>query len=308
MKLLQGFQSIAELEQGSVASIGNFDGVHRGHQALLNSLKQKANQLKLPLVIILFEPQPREFFLQQEAPARLSRLREKLLMLKQHGVDYVYCIRFNKSVSEMPAATFAEKYIFLLFNVKYLLVGQDFHFGKGRTGELSLLQSLGQTYDAQVEGYPDFLIDQERVSSTKIRYALAHDQLDLAKQLLGRPYSMCGRVIKGYALGRQWGVPTANLPVYRKLLPLQGIYCVQVKRQGKPIQHGVASIGNRPTLDGENKNMLEIHLFDFDESIYGEMLQVFFLHKLRDEVKFPSMQALIDQIHEDVALAKAYFN
>ena len=306
MKLLRGVQHLAEIEKGVVATIGNFDGIHLGHQNLIKSLRDKANSMKLPLVLVLFEPQPREYFQQEAAPARLSSLREKLEMLKSCQVDYVYCIKFDRAMAETPAGDFAIQYLFHALNVKYLLVGEDFRFGMNRSGDVLLLKALGAQYSCQVETCSDFLIENEKVSSTKIRNALQQGDLNLAARFLGRTYSLCGRVIRGDGRGRQWGIPTANLSLHRLALPLAGVYVVHV-RMGSKYVEGVANIGKRPTVDG-TKNILEIHLLNFNDSIYGELLQVFFLHKLRDEVKFTSVDALITQIQNDIAAAKAFFN
>jgi riboflavin kinase/FMN adenylyltransferase len=304
MKLLRGFQEINALNAGSVATIGNFDGVHLGHQSLLRALREEADRRRLPMIVVVFEPQPCEYFQGLNAPPRLSRLREKLQMLQQYGIDYVYCLKFDEQLSNMEPNEFAER-IFSLLHIQYLLVGADFHFGRDRKGDFNLLQKLGQQSACKVDTYPDFSLDNQRISSTNVRQALQHGQLAVVEKMLGRPYNMCGRVMYGAALGRKWRVPTANLSVQRALLAIKGIFCVQV-RIAERICNGVANIGNRPTLDG-SKNVLEVHLFDFNESIYGEMLNVDFLHKLRDEIKFQSMDALIMQIHADVAAAKAYF-
>ena len=302
MKLLRRVQHIPELNAGCVATIGNFDGVHRGHQALLATLRERASQLQLPTVVLLFEPQPGEYFNREKAPLRLYRLREKIQALCPCGVDYVYCLKFDKQLATMSPAEFAEHIVFSRLNAKYLLLGDDFRFGRDRGGDLALLKTMGEKSGAVVESCPDFCINQERVSSTQIRRALYLGELDRAKSLLGREYSLCGHVMHGNGMGRQWGVPTANLSVHRSTLPLSGVFCVRVKRKGVVLA-GVANIGNRPTIDG-SKNVLEVHLFDFDESLYGEMLQVFFLYKLRDEIKFSSVDALIAQIHADVAAAR----
>lgn len=305
MKLLRSIDALPAFPRGSVAAIGNFDGVHLGHQALLGSLKKKAKQLKLPVVVILFEPQPGEFFLQEEAPARLTSLREKLLLLKEQDVDYVFCLKFNADLANTTAEDFSRNYLFEALQCKYLLVGQDFRYGANRQGDWALLQQTGKDYGCQVDVFSDLIVEGERVSSTKIRASLAKADLGLAKKLLGRSYSMCGRVLVGAGRGRQWGVPTANLKLNRHALPLKGVFCVKVKTPQQEY-NGVANIGSRPTVDG-SKNLLEIHLHDFDGSLYGELLQVFFLHKLRDEVKFESVDDLIRQIRQDVSSSKHYF-
>lgn len=306
MKLLRGVQHLAEFDQGVVATIGNFDGVHLGHQNLIKVLRAKADSMNLPLVLVLFEPQPREYFHEGGAPTRLSSLREKLDILRSCQVDYVYCIKFDSTLAETTATDFASRYLFFTLKVRYLLVGADFRFGKSRTGDVALLKALGEEHFCQVETYSDFLIENERVSSTKIRAALQQADLSLAAKFLGRTYSLCGRVIRGDGRGRQWGIPTANLSLHRVSLPLTGVYVVQARIGSKLVQ-GVANIGRRPTVDG-TKNILEVHLLDFNESIYGKLLQVYFLHKLRDEVKFTSVNALIAQIHHDIEAAKAFLN
>jgi riboflavin kinase / FMN adenylyltransferase len=306
MKLLRGVQHLAEFSRGVVATIGNFDGVHLGHQNLIKVLRAKADSMNLPLVVVLFEPQPREYFHQDSAPARLSSLREKLDILSGCQVDYVYCIKFDKALAETTAADFVSHYLFSTLKVRYLLVGADFRFGKNRAGDVTLLKASGKEHSCQVETYSDFLIENQRVSSTKIREALQQANLNLATKLLGRTYSLCGRVIRGDGRGRQWGIPTANLSLHRVSLPIIGVYAVAVRIDSKMVQ-GVANIGKRPTVDG-TKNILEVHLFDFNESIYGKLVQVYFLHKLRDEVKFTSVEALIAQIHQDIEAAKVFLN
>ena len=303
MKLLRDLQLFINLNQGVVATIGNFDGVHLGHQNLIKQLRIKADSLNLPLVLVLFEPQPKEYFHPDKAPARLSTLREKLQALKKCGIDYVYCIKFNKYLAQTPAKDFAH-HLFADLMISYLFVGQDFRFGKNREGDVALLQQLSVKYSCEVAIYPEFSLMKERVSSTSVRLALQQGDLHQAAQLLGRCYSMCGRVIRGDGRGRKWGIPTANIGLHRLSLPLIGVFVVFLLVKNKKV-YGVANIGNRPTVDG-TKSILEVHLLDFNESIYGELVQVFFLQKLRDEVKFTSVEALIGQIHQDITEAKAY--
>ena len=302
MKLLHGEEPIIECRTGCVVTIGNFDGVHRGHQALLALLRQKALQMQLPMVVLLFEPQPGEYFHRENAPTRLYRLREKLTALHQCGVDYVYCLKFNKQLANMPPEEFAQRFIFSSINAKYVLLGNDFRFGRDRRGDLSTLRELASERGVVVETCSDFCIDDARVSSTQIRQALHLGQLEQASTLLGRTYSLSGRVMHGQGLGRQLGFPTANISVHRRALPLSGVFCVTVKRQTAMLT-GVANIGTRPTVNGRQQ-VLEIHLFDFNESLYGERLEVFFLRKLRDEVKFSSVDALTAQIQADIMAAR----
>ena len=307
MKLFRHVQQDTLLQLGSVVTIGNFDGVHRGHQALLALLRKKATALNLPLFVILFEPQPGEYFKKTTAPARLYRLRDKLNALRQYGVDGVLCLKFNAQLSQMTPEDFAEQIIFTQMNVKYLLIGHDFQFGRDRRGNVALLREMATQRGVEVDIYPEFCMNPARVSSTQIRHALYLGDLNLAESLLGRKYSLCGRVKHGQGLGRKWGVPTANVSLPTGVLPLSGVFCVEVARAGKPLLNGVANMGRRPTVDGST-NVLEVHLFDFDESLYGEKIEVSFLFKLRDEIKFSSVDALIIQIRADVAAATAYFN
>lgn len=305
MKLLRGLHHFSVFDKGVVATIGNFDGVHLGHQNLIKTLRAKANALNLPLVLILFEPQPREYFQQEQAPARLSGLREKLDVLRHCQVDYVYCIKFDDVFAQTTATEFARNYLFSTLNIKHLLVGEDFRFGKNREGDVNLLQQLSSEYACDVEIYSDFCINEDRISSTKIRTALATGDLQTAARYLGRTYSICGRVVYGAQRGRQWGIPTANIGLRRLAVPLQGVYAVKACLATQQTVYGVANIGRRPTVDG-TKCVLEVHLFDFEQSIYGELVQVFFLHKLRDEVKFTSVDALIEQIRDDIEVAKTF--
>lgn len=306
MKLVRGMRHVPAFAGGTVATIGNFDGVHLGHQALLSQLKKEAIKRQLPLVVLLFEPQPSEFFIKENAPARLSSLREKLDILAKCNVDYVYCLKFNKNLANMSPVDFATSYFFSLLQVRYLLIGEDFRFGRARLGDVHLLKEMSDKANCLIDTFPDFAITNLRVSSTKIREALANGQLAYSATLLGRTFSFCGRVITGAGRGRQWGIPTANIGMRRPALPLSGVFCVQLERQDGALINGVANLGRRPTVDG-TKNVLEIHLFDFNDNLYGEMVQVYFLHKLRDEIKFPSAEDLIKQIHEDIARAKGEF-
>lgn len=305
MKLLHyGTADLSGLD-GTAAVIGNFDGVHRGHQALLTAVTTLAKQEHLALLVIVFEPQTREFFLKEQSPPRLTPLRKKLEIFAQFGVDYVCCLRFNQNIAKMSAVEFAQSIIFSQLKVKHLFIGADFRFGCDRLGDGVLLQTLGRAHQAKVTIYPDVILAERRVSSTLIRQALQAGHLHEAEELLGRPFSLCGRVIYGDAQARLWGIPTANVKLSRPL-PLHGVFCVRVLVNNQQVYQGVANIGCRPTLDGQ-KNLLEIHLFEFSGSLYGQRIEVFFLHKLRNEQRFSSKESLIAQIHADVAAAKAYF-
>lgn len=306
MKLLRNLQNYPQFAQGSVAAIGNFDGVHLGHQHLLQSLHQQAKSLGLPLLVIIFEPQAREFFLGEKAPPRVAPFRDKLAFLQNCQVDYVLCLRFNQRLANMQADEFAERVIFSSLNVKHLIVGSDFKFGKNRSGDLDLLQRLSTKYACEVAECSDFKLAESKISSTRVRELLRKAQFSQVKALLGRDYSIRGRVIRGDANARKWGAPTANLNITQLPLSLKGVYCVQIKRKKGNILNGVANVGRRPTVAG-NRQLLEVHIFDFNESLYGEELEVFFLQKIRDEIKFASIDDLVQQILQDVELAKEYF-
>ena len=289
-----------------MATIGSFDGIHFGHQAVIGQLAEKAAELGLPSLLISFEPQPMEYFLPAKAPARLTRLREKLQALRRFSVEQVLSLSFNRALAEMPAEAFIKDILIDALKIKYLVVGDDFCFGKDRKGDFAMLQQAGEQFGFQVVNMHTFSIDDERVSSTRIREALEAGALDEAERLLGREYRMSGRVVHGEKLGRELGFPTANIELHRRATPLQGIFVVEVfGLEGEPLP-GVASLGTRPAVGG-SKAILEVFLFDFDQDIYGRHLQVGFLKKLRDEENFDSLEALTEQIQKDVDQAKAYF-
>ncbi|WP_284451823.1 bifunctional riboflavin kinase/FAD synthetase [Methylophaga thalassica] len=306
-KIIRGFHNLPASPQGCVATIGNFDGVHLGHQAVLTQLAMKGDTLKLPAVVITFEPQPFEYFVPEKAPARLTRFREKVEALRCYSIQQLCVLRFNQQLAEMSAELFIQKLLVEGLNVKYLVVGDDFRFGCERKGDFALLQQAGRQYGFQVVNMHTFAIDQDRVSSTRIRNALSSGDLLLAEKLLGRPYRMSGRVAHGDKRGRKMGFPTANIHLHRHKIPLTGVFAVQLFGIDEEPVNGVANIGIRPTIGG-NKALLEVHLFDFKREIYGEHVQVFFLHKIRDEQRFDSLDQLISQIHKDADRARHYFS
>jgi riboflavin kinase/FMN adenylyltransferase len=306
MQLIRGLHNLCPQHRGCVATIGNFDGVHLGHQAVIGQLGEEAGRLHLPSALITFEPQPMEYFRPQQAPARLSRLREKVEALRRFHIDRLLLLPFNRKLSQMRAEEFIQRVLVDGLGVKYLVVGDDFRFGKDRTGDFAMLQAAGREHGFAVVNMHTFEINGERVSSTRVRAALNNSDLATAEQLLGRSYRMSGRVAHGAKLGRQLGFPTANIHVHRKATPLQGIFVVEVFGiDGEPLP-GVASLGTRPTVDGKT-TILEVYLFDFDRDIYGKYLQVSFLHKLRDEVRYTTLDALKVQIGKDVENAQYYF-
>ncbi len=306
MELIRGLQNIGSNHHGCVATIGNFDGVHLGHQAVLGQLAEKAAELCLPTVLITFEPQPMEYFIPDKVPARLTRFREKMLALQRYSVDRVCCLSFNDKLAKLKAEDFIEQVLINKLGVKYLVVGDDFRFGLNRTGTFDTLVKAGEKYDFQVVSMHTFEIDAKRVSSTRIRHALEKGDMAGAEKLLGRRYRMSGRVAHGEKFGRELGFPTANVHLHRHASPVQGIFVVEVFGLDKEPLQGVASVGTRPTVN-ETKALLEVFLFDFDQDIYGEHIQVSFLKKLRDEEKFASIEKLKQQIQMDVEQAQAYF-
>jgi len=306
MKLLRSVRGVSMPEQGTVATIGNFDGVHRGHQALLQALKEEGRRLQLPTLVVLFEPQPQEYFQGTRAPARLTNFKEKWNQFSQLGLDYVARLGFNNALASMPADGFAEQFIFSAFQTQSLLVGDDFRFGRERTGDVALLKQLAEKWSCDVHVCSEVVLESTRISSTRIRGLLDAGHMSDAAELLGRPYSMYGRVVFGDGIGRTWGVPTANIQLKRLVLPFRGVFCVKVRRANGVVHEGVANVGRRPTVDGMT-NRLEVHLFDFEGSLYHEHLEVYFLHKLRGEVKFASLEALISQIKTDILDAKTMF-
>ncbi|HEC13246.1 MAG TPA: bifunctional riboflavin kinase/FAD synthetase [Acidiferrobacteraceae bacterium] len=306
MELIRGLHNLQPRHRGCVATIGNFDGVHLGHQAVIGQLAEQADHFEVPSTVMIFEPQPQEFFAPDRAPARLTRLREKLLALRRYSVDRVLCIRFDAHFSEMVAEDFIHELLHKGLGVKYLVVGDDFRFGHGRRGDFAMLQQAGADHGFQVVNMRSFKVDGERVSSTRVRAALAAGDLVVAEKLLGRPYRMCGRVAHGDKRGRTIGFPTANIHLHRKNTPVRGVFAVELFGvEGEPVA-GVANVGTRPTVDG-TRTLLEIHLFDFDKDIYGHYVNVNFKYKLRDERRFDDFEALKTQIDADVVEAKAYF-
>ncbi len=306
MELIRGLHNLRPAHRGCVATIGNFDGVHLGHQEVLGQLAEKAEDLGLPTTLITFEPQPLEYFAPERAPARLTRLREKLQALRRFSVDRVLLLPFNRQLAEKGAQEFIRQILVEGLDVKYLVVGDDFRFGRGREGDFDTLVAAGREYGFQVVNMHTYSVDGERVSSTRVREALERGDMRAAERLLGRHYRMSGRVRHGDRLGRELGFPTANIWLHRKVSPLEGIFAVEVFGLEREPLAAVASIGNRPTVDG-TRTILEVYIFDFDAEIYGRYLQVAFLHKLRDQLKFDSLEALREQIARDVRETQAFF-
>lgn len=309
MLILRGLYSpgIQLLATQPVAlTIGNFDGVHLGHQALLNELRAAAQARGLQTAVVIFEPHPREFFAPQQAPTRLTSLREKLELFASMGIDRVHVCRFNARFAQISAAGFIHA-LHEKLSAKFVLIGDDFRFGSGRAGDFALMEKIGLQRGFAVQAVHSVLHNGVRISSTAVRTALAEGDMRVAQSYLGRPYSISGRVEHGDGLGKQLGFPTANIQLKHNRPPLSGIFVVRVQGDGLPPMQGVASLGVRPTVRQDGKPVLEVHVFDFAQQIYNKHLRLDFLHKLRDEEKYPDVETLTRQIALDVENAKQWF-
>lgn len=294
--------------RGCVATIGSFDGVHRGHRAIIDQLLTQAQVLNLPSVVMVFEPQPYEFFSGEKAPARLMRLRDKIRALSACGVDRVFCLQFNQRLRQLSANDFIKQVLVDGLGIKSLVVGDDFRFGCDRTGDFSLLQKAGEEYGFSVCDTCTLQDGGERISSTRIRRALEAENFAEAERLLGHAYTMQGRVVYGQQLGRTIGVPTANVRLHRYRSPLNGVFAVRLRIVGTAEWLlGVANVGVRPTVGGETRPILEVHLLDFEGHLYSSEVEVLFDKKLRDEQKFPSFDALKEQIYRDITQSRIFF-
>lgn len=304
---IRGLHNLRPWHRGCVATIGSFDGVHLGHQAILRQLIEVSKQYNLPAVVIVFEPQPHEFFSGDKAPARLMRLREKIQALLAAGVARVLCVQFNDTLRSLTAEAFIEKVLLDGLGIKHLVVGDDFRFGCDRRGDFALLQKIGSERGFGVTDTCTLEIDGERVSSTRIRHLLEMGDFAQAESLLGKPYSISGRIAYGQQLGRKLGVPTANVHLRRYRSPLHGVFTVTVTFVDGSKHQGVANVGVRPTVSGDKKPLLEVHLFNFSRKVYGAMIDVVFHGKLRDEKKFNSLDELQMQLQMDIAQGQDFF-
>lgn len=310
-ELIRGLYNILPKHKGGVITIGNFDGVHAGHKSLIKKIKEYAKVHQVPSIVITFEPQPLEFFAKQKGnssrvTARLTRWREKYAALAEMGLDYVLVLRFDQKLANLSAEEFINEVLLKGLAVKHVIVGDDFHFGRNREGNFTYLKEAGLAKGFTLEAMDSVTFAGERVSSTRIRQALAFGDHATAELLLGRPYSMMGRVGHGNKLGRQLGFPTANIYLHRVVTPIQGIYVVRmygIEKEGLP---GVANVGIRPTIGG-TRTLLEVYLFDFNRDIYGKHVTVEFYKKLRNEAYFPNLESLRDAIAKDVEEARTYF-
>jgi riboflavin kinase/FMN adenylyltransferase len=301
------FRGIPASDGPVALTIGNFDGVHLGHQAMLQRMEDAAKKRGLPACVMTFEPHPREVFTPDQAPTRLTNLREKLELFEAYGVERVFICRFNKRFASIPADEFVREMLHQRLKAKWMLIGDDFRFGAKRAGDLALLSEAGPRLGFEVEAMHSVVEAGLRVSSTAVRDALAGGDLKLAHTLLGRPYSISGRVEHGDNLGHKIGFPTANVQLKHNRPPVWGIFAVEVHGIGDQPLQGAASLGVRPTVKNNGRPTLEVHLFNFDRQIYNQHVRVDFLHKLRDEMKFPDLETLTAQIAADVKNTKQFF-
>ena len=306
MEIIRGPGNLKESHRGSVVTIGNFDGVHTGHQAILKQVNDKASELGVPAMLICFEPQPKEFFDEYRAPARLTRFREKVELLEGNGIDLVLCLKFNEQTKSMTAQHFMD----LLTNdikVRALFIGDDFQFGHDRSGDFQMLQISGEEHGFAVTNMYTLTRGQVRVSSTHIRECLARGEFKAAEEMLGHAYTIMGKVVYGRQFGRTMGVPTANIQLHRYRAPIDGVYAVEILGLDADY-HGVANVGVRPMIEEETlKPILEVHIFDFEQDIYGESVKVVFRHKIRDEKKFEGIEQLKAAIFADIDSAREFF-
>ena len=306
MEFIRGLYNLKPEHRGCVATIGNFDGVHVGHQRVLRQVKLKAIVQGLPAVVILFEPQPLEYFAKDQAPRRITRLREKLRLLEKHGIDRVLCLRFDAKLLSLSAHDFIKQLLVSGLAVSHFVVGDDFRFGQGRTGNYALLQTEGLIHGFDVENTQTCELDGQRVSSTRIRNALEVHDLAAVRRFIGRPFTVTGKVAYGQQLGRKLGVPTANIRLQKPRPALQGVYATLVHGVLDSPMASVANIGYRPTVAGVQPQ-LEAHLFDFSGDLYGKTITVEICQFIRSEQKFDGLAQLQAQIELDMQTAKDFF-
>jgi len=307
MQVIRGLHNCRTEHKNGVLTIGNFDGLHLGHQKILQQLHNEAERLNTHGCLMTFEPLPREYFAKDSSTPRLMNRSEKIRVLKSFDAeiqpDYLLFLNFNKALAGMRATEFIEKILIDKLQVKTIIIGDDFRFGCDRQGDFTMLQSYGKSHGLSVISIESHLVEEQRVSSTLIRQALLDDQLNSADKMLGRKYTICGHVNHGEKRGRTIGFPTANIHLHRSETPLRGVYSVTMHSPKHGDIAGIANVGFRPTVDGKHVQ-LEVHLFDFDESIYGEAICVSFQHKIRDERKFDTFDELKQQIKIDCDQAR----
>ncbi|WP_439100699.1 bifunctional riboflavin kinase/FAD synthetase [Congregibacter sp.] len=307
MELLRGLSSLRAKIRPSVATIGAFDGVHLGHQTVISQLAEQGRKFDLPTTVVTFEPLPREYLAADSAPARLQSFRERFESLAALGVNRLLCLRFNETLRQMSAEEFAEGIFAKGLGVRALVLGDDFRFGHDREGGFSLMESIGEREGFDTLATETIEVDGARVSSTRLRKALADGDFSTARACLGRDYEISGRVVYGRQLGRQIGSPTANIALRRGSVPLSGVFAVTVEGAGLSNVPAIANVGVRPTVEEGLKPNLEVHILDGDHGLYGQRINVRFLHKFRDEERYESLEILKAKIHEDIEGARAWF-
>ena len=311
MELIRSLHNLRQHHRKCVATIGNFDGIHLGHQAIISQLNKIATKYNLPTVVIIFEPQAQEYFSPENAPARLTRLREKIEVMERLAVDRLICLRFDSELASLSPRDFVERLLIEGLDIRHLVVGDDFRFGNDRQGDYATLEKMADEFGYELDYTDTCLFEGERISSSRIRQALANDDLNLARELLGRDYAISGRVVHGDKRGKSLGFPTANMELHRLHSPVSGIYVTRVHitgRQGpgETSYPAVTSVGTRPMFDGEGMR-LETHILDFDEDLYAKHIRVVFLKKLRPEENFSNVDDLIKAIETDIENARQYF-
>ncbi|MEX2479716.1 MAG: bifunctional riboflavin kinase/FAD synthetase [Gammaproteobacteria bacterium] len=303
MQLIRGMYNVKAAHHGCVATIGNFDGVHLGHTEIIKRLKRHSEAAGVPSLVIIFEPQPAEFFGRGRVPARLSRFREKFELIAARGVDRLLVLRFDSKLASYSPQAFVERLLVARLGIRALIIGDDFHFGSGRAGDFTLLHDLAERHRFTLEQTPPFLFIGKRISSTYVRYLLRHGYMKEADRMLGHSYCIQGRVVHGHKQGREWGFPTANIDLHRLRAPLSGIFAVRVHGLGTDAKLGVAYVGNRPVID-DPRYVLEVHIFDYDEECYGRRISVQFCDRIRDDMQFDSFAEMAEQIHRDCIVAR----
>ena len=303
MELIRGVNGLRGRGAGCAVTIGTYDGIHLGHQALLRRVREHASRLGTPTVLLTFEPTPREYLVPANPPARLTSLRERWRILAPLGVDYLWLLRFNEALRNLSAEGFAQLLVRQLAP-RVVVVGHDFRFARHGEATAPILAEAGKRLGFEVEVLAAVTLEGERISSSGVRAALARSDFELARRWLGRPWSMRGRVQPGSRLGAQLGFPTANVPLERRRAPVNGIFAVRVNGVAGDARAGVASLGTRPTVGG-TEALLEAHLFDFEGDLYGCEIEVEFVARLRDEERFASLEALTAQMERDAAEARS---
>jgi riboflavin kinase/FMN adenylyltransferase len=303
MQLIRGLHNLRAHHHGCVLTIGNFDGVHRGHQEILRLLAIRAREHAVPGAVLSFEPLTREYFDPENAPARLTSFRERFEWLAHYGAERFVCLRFDRRIREMDSRAFIQHVVAERLGARHVMIGQDFHFGRNRTGDVNLLRTVGPQMGFTVEVIQPFMSDGQRISSTSVREALAKGDLQRAAELLGRPYAMTGRVVHGDKLGRKLGFPTANIRPRRLRVPLAGVFAARVSGGGLTNYPAVVNVGTRPVVNG-NEPLIEVHVLDFSGDLYGAYLRVEFVSRLRAEEWFPNLDALIVQMRKDEQQAR----